>query len=282
MRIDDACRRLAVAAVVLLVGGSAAVPFASPRAVRLYVFDCGTLRTEDPKMFSLKREEVATPYMAVACYLIVHPKGTLIWDTGVLPDAVPSSNPVVEKAARTLKSQLAEVGYAPSDITYLALSHYHSDHTANANDYASATWLVTQVERDAMFAEKLPGPPSPNPSHYSALKNSKTVIIPAGHDHDVFADGTVVIKPTPGHTPGHQALFVRLAKTGGVVLSGDLWHHPEERALKRVPGIEFDQQQTITSREMLEVFLKQTSSKLWIQHDYMGFAKLRKAPQHYE
>lgn len=88
------------------------------------------------------------------CFLIAHPKGTLIWDTG--PDAdwkptgttvtyhvvLPDSQERDVTMVKPLKVQLAEVDYSPSDITYLALSHYHYDHTANANVFAGATWLV--------------------------------------------------------------------------------------------------------------------------------------------
>jgi hypothetical protein len=109
----------------------------------------------------------------------------------------------VVTSARTLTAQLAAAGYAPADITYLALSHYHYDHTANANLFAASTWLVRPVERDAMFAAKPPD--LLQPSTYSALRNSKTVAIRTD-DHDVFGDGTgaEVVARSP---PGHQVLF---------------------------------------------------------------------------
>lgn len=243
--------------------------------------------------FQLKNEEVATTDMSEACYLVVHPKGTLIWDTGPVPDAAwqPTGHPVtqhlvlpdgVQRDMTVLKSltgQLAEIGYAPSDITYLALSHYHYDHTANANAFAGATWLVRQNERDAMFAPKAPS--LIQPATYSALRTSKTVILDTD-EHDVFGDGSVVIKSAPGHTPGHQMLYVKLAKTGGVLLSGDLYHFPEERTLDRVPTIEFSQEQTRASRVQTEAFLKKTGAQLWIQHDFNGNAKLKKSPSFYE
>ena len=130
-----------------------------------------------------------------------------------------------------------------------------------------------------MFAEKAPA--LTQPSTYAALRNSKTVII-SGGAYDVFGDGTVVIKPAPGHTPGHQVIYLKLAKTGGVVLSGDLYHYPEERTLNRVPTFEFSQEETRASRVEIEAFLQATGAQLWIQHDFMGNAKLRKAPSFYE
>jgi N-acyl homoserine lactone hydrolase len=264
-----------------------------PQSLRLYVFDCGTTHITNTERFGFERKEVATADLSDPCFLVAHPKGTLIWDTGAVPDAAwnPVGHPVVQHVVlpdsqvrdvtvvNSLTAQLAEVGYSPSDITYLARSHYHYDHTANANEFAASTWLVRQVERDAMFAEKPPG--VTQPSTYSALRQSKTVILKAD-EHDVFGDGTVIIKSAPGHTPGHQVLYLKLVKTGAVMLSGDLYHYPEERVLYRVPTFEFDPVQTRASRVALDTFLKKTGAQLWIQHDYNGNAKLKKSPNFYD
>ena len=262
------------------------------KAVRLYVFDCGTLQA-DPARFRLKKEEVATTSLSVPCFLVAHPKGRLMWDPGAVPDAdwtstgaevshhlvLPDGGERDLMLRKPLTTQLADIGYSPGDITYLAFSHYHYDHTANANAFAGATWLVRQVERDAMFAEK--PPPVTRPSSYAALKTSETVIIESD-EYDVFGDGTVIMKLAAGHTPGHQVLYVKLPKTGGVVLSGDLYHFPEARTLKRVATFDFDQAQTPIAREAIEAFLARTGAQLWIQHDYVGNARLKKAPEYYE
>jgi glyoxylase-like metal-dependent hydrolase (beta-lactamase superfamily II) len=264
-----------------------------PKSVRLYVFDCGRLEGGDVSRFRLTREEMATTDMSVACYLVVHPKGTLMWDAGAVPDSdikpgvgparyrlvLPNLAERFVTTERTLKSQLASAGYSPADITYFALSHYHYDHTANANAFAASRWLVRPVERDAMFAAKPPD--LLQPATYSALKNSKTIAI-AGADHDVFGDGTVVLKATPGHTPGHQVLFLKLAKTGPLVVCGDLYHYPEEVTLNRIPTFEADERQTAASRAALDVFMKKAGAQLWIQHDFNANAKLKKAPGYYE
>ena len=101
-------------------------------------------------------------------------------------------------------------------------------------------------------------------------------------DYDVFGDGTVVIKAAPGHSPAHQVLFLKLAKTGPVLLSGDLYHYPEERKLKKIPTTEFNAEQTVASRASVEAFLKKTGAQLWIQHDLTATAKLKKAPEFYD
>ena len=264
-----------------------------PESVRLYVFDCGTLEGADMGRFRLKNEEVATTRMSVACFLVAHPKGTLMWDVGAIPDAAwkPTGAPLTQRIVlpdsqtrevtmiKPLKAQLADTGYAPASIDFLALSHYHWDHTANANDFAGATWLVRQVERDAMFSQK----PTPltQPSGYAALRTSKTIPL-KNDEHDVFGDGTIVIKLAPGHTPGHQVLYVKLRKSGPVVLSGDLYHYPEERTLGRVPTFEFNQEQTSATRSAIDAFLKKTGAQLWIQHDFAANARLKKAPSYYD
>jgi glyoxylase-like metal-dependent hydrolase (beta-lactamase superfamily II) len=256
-----------------------------PASVRLYVFDCGKLDIPDITPYQLKREEIATNVMSVPCFLVAHPKGTLMWDVGAVPDrAIPANGGtgtlrIYGTSTKKLETQLAGIGYTPADITYLAFSHFHWDHIGNANMFAGATWLVRKLERDLMFAD----PPSPRtePANYSALKNSKTVII-TNSDHDVFGDGTVVIKSAPGHSPDHQVLFVQLAKTGPVLLSGDLYHYPEERALHRVPTTEFNASQTAASRAAVEAFLEKTRAQLWIEHDFTANAKLKKAPEFYD
>src|SRR5262249_31742152 len=147
---------LTAATVILLSGTASAAPAA--KELRLYVLDCGTIAAMDMKLYSLTKEEIHSDGSLVSpCYLIVHPKGTLIWDVGQVPDAMIPDNGTevavqgVLKAKRKLVPQLAALGYKPADITYLAMSHYHADHTANANLFAGSTWIVQKAEYDVMF-----------------------------------------------------------------------------------------------------------------------------------
>ena len=266
------------------IAASATVPAAQQRPAvsspRIYIFDAGNIRGLDPKLFNFTRAELKEVDFVNIAYLIVHPKGTLMFDAGAVQDShfTADGSPVTEgimSATRPLKPQLAAAGYTPADITYLALSHYHSDHTANANDFAGATWIVQKAERDVMLSEKPQG--IIQPAHYSALRNAKTRIL-EDEDLDVFGDGTVVVKSTPGHTPGHQVLFVRLAKRGPVLLAGDLYHYPEERTTGRIPTFEFDAEQSRASRRKVEAFLEETGAEIWIEHDIATHAKLPRAP----
>jgi len=270
----------------ILAGFIASSP-AIAQNVRLYVFDNGVLRGLDPAAFHFKKEEVAVIDMVCASYLIVHPKGTLLWDSGVIPDNAIEAGKTEEKrgvgtikATKTLKSQLASVGYEPKDITYFALSHDHFDHTANANAFAGSTWIVQQPERDAMFPQKSAPGTVTAAATYAALKDSKTKIL-HGEDYDVFGDGTVVIKAAYGHTPGHQVLYVKLTRTGPVLLAGDLYHYQEERGTDKTPTFEFNGPQSLASRAAVEAFIKKTGAQLWIEHDLASFNKQKKAPAYY-
>jgi len=128
-----------------------------------------------------------------------------------------------------------------------------------------------------MFTEPLPR----IAPQYSKLKNAKTILL-WNMDHDVFGDGTVVIKYAPGHTAGHQMLFLRLAKTGPVLLAGDLYHYSEERTLDRVSTFDTDRNQTRATRKRVEEFLKSTNAQMWIQHDIALHKKLKKAPEYFD
>jgi N-acyl homoserine lactone hydrolase len=253
-------------------------------SLRVYLFDCGLIKGEDPTAYGLKKSDVKNTDMVVPCYLVVHPKGTLMWDVGLIPDSeFKGDKPVTRSdgsetisSPKPLLPQLAALGYRPENITYVAFSHYHFDHTANANAFAGSTWLVHAAERDAMFAA--------SPEHqsvYNRLRNSKTVILP-DTDYDVFGDGTVIIKSTPGHTPGHQVLALKLPRTGPVLIAGDLWHYAAERKAPSAPLHEANREQTLASRAAMEAYLKQSGAQLWIEHDPQTFRRLKKAPDYIE
>lgn len=253
-----------------------------PASPRIYVFDNGAIRGLDPALFNFTREELKEVDFVNRSYLIVHPRGTLMFDAGAIADShLKGDGSVVTEgvvtASEPLLPQLAAAGYTPSDITYFALSHFHSDHTANANEFANATWIVQKAERDFMFADSPQG--IIQPATYAALRDAETTILD-NQDLDVFGDGSVVVMATPGHTPGHQVVAVKLANRGTVVLGGDLYHYPEERTTGRVPTFEFDAEQSRASRARVEEYLKTANGELWIEHDIATHAALPKAPSY--
>jgi glyoxylase-like metal-dependent hydrolase (beta-lactamase superfamily II) len=257
-------------------------PLPKVTSPRLYVIDCGTLVYNRPEDYQLSREQVADTNMSVPCFLVLHPKGILLFDTG-LPDRL-VGRPLWENVDEgygqikftTLRGQLADIGVTPADITYLAISHSHWDHVGNANDYAGSTWLTQKAELDFMFGA---GADKAHLPLYDALAHAHQVVFEG--DHDVFGDGTVILKFTPGHTPGHQALYVKLAHTGGVVISGDLYHYCEERTLHRMPREE-ETTGTPASRDTIERFLKEKHAQLWIGHCTAFFKNAIKSPGWYD
>ena len=277
-------------ALALLIGRAGAAPAIaqSPpqvQSVRLYIFDCGVLKRGEPTSYGLTRSQVGSTDFADPCYLVVHPRGTLLWDVGIIPDDQIRPGGVeqpvakgINTATRTLRSQLKEIGYSPRDITYLAVSHGHADHVANANEYAGST-LAAPERRNGTSCSARDSGKSPSSRPTAPSKNSKTIKLTG--DHDVFGDGTVVLKSTPGHTPGHQSLFLKLAKTGAIVLTGDLYHYAAERALHTFRA-EDDIEQTRASRVAIDEVLKKTGAQLWIQHDILANVTLKKSPQYYD
>ena len=278
-------QRLVGAGLLLVLaafGATAQNRPAAPATPRIYIFDNGAITGLDPALFNFKREELEEVDFVNVSYLIVHPRGTLMFDAGAVADShfKGDGSPVVEgimSATQPLLPQLAAAGYAPADITFFAMSHYHSDHTANANAFANATWIVQKAERDFMFAEKPEG--IIQPGTYDALRNAKTKVL-NNEDFDVFGDGSVVVMSTPGHTPGHQVLSVKLANKGTVVLAGDLYHYPEERTTGRIPTFEFNADQSTASRARIERYLEDSRGTLWIEHDKATHAALPKAPRY--
>jgi N-acyl homoserine lactone hydrolase len=273
----------AVAALWSLVAQAQTRP-APPATPRIYIFDNGAIKGLDPKLFNFERQELKEVDFIDVSYLIVHPRGTLMFDSGEIADAELKGGPItkgVMSADKPLLPQLAAAGYKPADVNFFALSHYHGDHTGNANEFAGATWIVQKAERDFMFAANHPEGTIIDVASFSKLKDAKTKVL-NDENFDVFGDGTVVLMSAPGHTPGHQVLAVKLAKRGLVVLAGDLYHYPEERTTGRTPSFEFNAEQSKASRAKIEQFVKDNKAELWIEHDIATHAKLPRSPQFVE
>lgn len=254
---------------------TAGIDSAKKVEIKLYTLDGGTVMVNDLQIFSQgDLYEGETKQFADAYYIIEHPKGNLIWDTGLPnrlvgqePFTSPDGNFTVSRKA-TATSQLGALGFATSDIDFLALSHTHFDHTGAANDFKNATWLVQEKEYTYVKSEEMQ---KNQPDQYNAIKNLTKIQILNG-DHDVFGDGTVVIKSMPGHTPGHSVLFVDLA-SGPVLLSGDLYHFHENRENKGIPSFNTSIEETKESFEAFEAFAKAKNAKIILQHELDDFTQ---------
>ena len=257
------------------------VAAASKPDVRLYTMDCGRLTMTNADGFADDGSYKGKPAsMVVPCYLIRHPKGDLIWDTGVpqtIADNPGGAAPGGITVTARLTDQLKQLNLTPADIEFLSISHSHFDHIGNAGLFAASTWIVDADERAYAFRAGARAD-AKGFAAYSALETSKTVLIEGDVTYDVFGDGSVTIHQTPGHTPGHTVLLVRLRKAGPVMLTGDMWHIAESRAARRVPRFNVDRAMSLRSMDKVEALAKATGARVVLEHVPADFDALPKFP----
>jgi glyoxylase-like metal-dependent hydrolase (beta-lactamase superfamily II) len=273
---------LALIVVCAIVLGAVASPRPPSPSPRLYALDCGTIDVPDMSFFAGVRGE--RQMLPDPCFLIVHPNGILLWDAGLSDELVrvPEGQLYMGfrfQVTRTLAAQLAEIGVAADAVTYLGISHLHADHVGNAALFPHATLLLQREEYHAAFGPT-PARFGMDTAAFPTLR--KNPLRELEGDTDLFGDGTVIIKRAPGHTPGHQALFVRLRKTGNVLLSGDAAHLVANWTYHRVPGFNFDSAQSVRTMGALAAFAKAEHAAVWIQHDPQQNAGRRHAPAFYD
>lgn len=261
-------KHIAIGLAALLASACASTQPSAP-AVKLYALDCGSFEMKSAGMFSPNHEYDGKPAtLSDPCFLIHHPNGDLIWDAGIAPAlATPPGQQLVVMTRRdkTLPEQLAQLSLTPADIEYFSLSHSHYDHVGEANLFAaSSTWVVDAAERDWMFrpdARKAAAF-----ANYDKLEAAKIEIIDTNAEFDLFGDGSVVMYPAHGHTPGHRVLLVRLPKAGPVLIAGDMWHLADAQKLRTIPGGNTDKAETLRSMDKVEALQKETGARLIRQH----------------
>jgi N-acyl homoserine lactone hydrolase len=162
------------------------------------------------------------------------------------------------------------------DIRRIALTHGHGDHSGNANLFHASTIYMQSLEYEATFGRE-PQKFGFIAANFERLREAK--IVKLSGDHDVFGDGSVLIKSAPGHTPGHQVLVVRLPKSGPVMLSGDMVHLMYSWTNRVVPSFNFDQEQSRRTIDAMKEYTARTGTKLWINHDMEQSSAIPKSPQ---
>jgi N-acyl homoserine lactone hydrolase len=252
----------------------------SANNIKLYAMDCGSYDVADMEsLSSTGAYDGQKLQMANPCFLIRHPKGDLLWETGHVDSLADKINGEVggvwhAKLKTKLVVQLAQLNIKPQDIEYLSLSHVHPDHAGNANKFDSSTFIVNELEYKYMFSEPAI---SYFGEYYSALDKARTIVF--SDEYDVFDDGSIVIKSMPGHTPGSSVLLVRLNKTGNILLTGDLYLHAQGRKLNTV--LQYNVKEvTIDSRIKFEILAKKENARVIIQHDKQDFERLPVFPKY--
>jgi glyoxylase-like metal-dependent hydrolase (beta-lactamase superfamily II) len=273
-------KRSGIIAALAALSLSAAAALAQTKSGvdKLYILNCGEGVAGDISRWSPGVNVGKSMDFVDSCYLIHHAQGWLLWDTGVadaiaaMPDGQPPADPRAThwRRPKTLASQLDQLAVKPTEIKFLAVSHTHPDHIGNVELFPHSMLLVQRAEYEW-----------PNPAGGSRFKAEHPVRELEG-DYDVFGDGSVTIIATPGHTPGHQSLLVKLPKTGAVVLSGDAVHFKSNWDNRGMPSINFDKEKTLASMQRIADVLAKEDAQLWINHDKAQRDSLKMAPEYYD
>jgi N-acyl homoserine lactone hydrolase len=245
---------------------------------KLYVLNCGEGTAGDISRWSPGVNEGKSMDFVDNCYLIKHAQGWFLWDTGIpdavaaMPNGLAPADPkaVFWRRPKTLASQLDQLGVKPSDIKAMAVSHTHPDHIGNVEMFPAAMLYVQKAEYEWPGANNAP-----------RFKPEHPVTRLEG-DRDVFADGSVTILSTPGHTPGHQSLLVKLPNTGAVVLTGDAVHFKSNWDNRGVPVNNFSKDETLASMQKISDTMTKEKAQLWINHDKAQRDGLKMSPEFYD
>jgi N-acyl homoserine lactone hydrolase len=278
--------RLALFSLFLLGCAAPNFDFYRGKTLRLYVLSCGEVFTKDISHWSPGVNVGKSKNLVSTCYLIRHPEGDLLWDTGISDELyekkatwnVPQLDTTL-RVRKPLLGQLNTLGIGPEDIEYVALSHLHGDHTGNLSKFSSSKILVQKKEYDAAMGE-LGKKIHLNTKAFEGIKKDQLQLLDG--DYDVFGDRHVVIKFAPGHTPGHQMLYINLIHSGPILLSGDLYHFKSNRVHRRVPRFNWNRQITEETMTKMEKLVNDKRAQLWIQHDLEQNAKIPHLPAYFE
>jgi N-acyl homoserine lactone hydrolase len=266
-------RILATVALGTCATAFAHVPAAAqtPPTITLTRLACGTNAppTDVAARFS---DTYAWPSLKIqltfSCYLIRHGDDYLIWDTGNPVGSTPTA------PKQSLVELLAELKLTPAQVRYVAISHYHGDHTGQVGEFPQATLLIGKGDWDVVSDPKAA-------ATYATFANwlsGAGKVEPLTGDRDVFGDGTVVMLNMPGHTPGHHSLLVKLKEMGNVLISGDLAHFHENYASNGVPTFNTDRAASLASLDRFKKIATNLKATVIIQHDARDIGKLPAFP----
>ena len=262
---------------MLTASGVAASVSAAEPDVELWRLDCGSIDNGDLDAYSDTFAYVGESMtFTVSCYLVRSGERYLLWDTGL--SSAMLGKEVTEdvyrmRLDRLLTDQLQEIGVPADQIEFLSVSHYHFDHTGQAAAFPDAKLLVDRRDWEVVQGrEDLAKDFTPWISGGSEVETLT-------YDKDVFGDGSVMLLRTPGHTPGHRSLLVRLKDRGAVLLTGDAAHFRENWRSEGVPGFNTNRAETVASIHRLKEIADQLGATIVIGHDPDDISKLAAFPE---
>jgi N-acyl homoserine lactone hydrolase len=290
--------KLAVGACAV-AGLASQAPAASPDGMKLYVFSSYPLDIAKAALSSAATgdEKILIP---VGFFLIKHPKGNILFDTGDNDKLIGDKTywgpmaAMLDKgvsADLAIDTQLDKVGIKPSDINYVILGHMHLDHAGNVGKFPNATIVVQHSEIANAF-----WPPKafagPFISGDFAMLRAQTGSPSAGRqptielsgDLDLFGDGSVFIHRSAGHTPGSQMAVIRLPKSGTVILTSDACYMPENLAKDILPsiGLTYDPSEMLNGYAYIRRVRDTENGQVFMAHDIEGFKQHKHSPEFYE
>ncbi len=244
----------------------------SPPDVALTRIDCGTpvLNDVGPRFSDTFAYKDLKVWFTYSCYLVRHGDDYLLWDTGHAMNAGAPAPKV------SIVDQLAQLHVTADQVKYVGISHYHADHTGQLPSFPDATVLIGKGDWDGITAPKPHAGANVAPFAHWISGGGK--IEPLAADKDVFGDGTVTVINTPGHTPGHHSLLVRLKTMGNVLITGDLAHFHENYDGNGVPVFNTSRAETLASLDRFKKAAANLQATVIIQHDARDVGKLPAFP----
>jgi N-acyl homoserine lactone hydrolase len=261
----------ALAAVSAFAQGA---PAATPE-VTLTRLECGAPTTRDVGARTGAGLRFSDTYdfdglkvqIVYSCYLIKHGGDYMVWDSGH-PMNAPNVAPKV-----SLVDLLGKLELKPENVKFVGISHYHGDHVGQVDSFPKSTLLIGKGDWDAL-TDPAKASPMADPATFAPWIKGGSKVEPVSGDKDVFDDGTVVMLNTPGHTPGHHSLLVKLKEKGYVLLSGDLAHFRENYDTNGVPMFNTDHTYTLGSLDRFKKIAANLKATVIIQHDARDVDKL--------